>query len=167
MSVTVSNTPCARLGDPIKVMNRPFLLCFIGISIGVPCPPTTFVYERVDKEVYEIYSILLRNQQTTDDDTPLLIAESTLMEPIPKSCFRVPSSSKPSFAEVLADHERRKEIQAKLQPRLKGIRPYRLLTDEEVHRLLTSKSTQSADFPVTTSKVFQFSDVYFNRSRNY
>ncbi|MBI2685797.1 MAG: hypothetical protein HYX27_05745 [Acidobacteria bacterium] len=157
----------------------PWTVCWLiafgsGVASGFQeaAAPTGAATER-ERDTYRIYSLLLRNPQTShgaDDNARYLIAATARVErwqPVP--CVAPPKSREAEFREVLADFESRKMGDRKLQRRFSTSKPYELLSGADVAAFQRQRGLQSSGREESQARfrgvtdVFTFDDVYFSK----
>jgi hypothetical protein len=139
-----------------------------------------FCFQQTDKEkdVYDIYSLLLDRPKTSHEtshgpsNAPRILIARTTVPGVPKDpCVTPPKERDAEFQEVLADFRARSATQRKLRPAFTLAKPYFLLGPEEVAAFEKDrgwpKPPGAARDPrfEGVADLFRLSEVYFNQPR--
>ncbi len=133
-----------------------------------------FLQTDQEKDVYDIYSLLLDHPKTShgpDNNPRILIAETTVPGFPKEPCVTPPKEREVEFQEVWADFRTRSFTQRKLKPAFSLAKPYFLLGSEEaaafekdhsgIRELGAARNPQFEG----VADLFRLSDVYFNNRR--
>jgi hypothetical protein len=157
------------------MLRRSFILV-VGCAAadGFQQQPNAAAGSEQRADIYDIYSMMLKDPKTShgpDNNQIYLIRDTTVPGTPAEPCVRPPSSHELSFAEVLADYKRRRDIPVTLERALKTAKPYELLNGDETKEFIQSRAVQPGQqanikerFQKATD-LFGLTDVYFNRSR--
>ena len=150
------------------------LLCAFVISAAIALAFQS-PDEAVDKDVYAIYSLMLTDPQTShgaDNNARYVIREMTYPGTPADPCVRPPKEREAEFREVLADFERRKNMQRKLERKFEVAKPYILLSAADAKKFQESRSIVRLNEPPNSDErftgvidLFTLTDVYFNPRR--
>lgn len=131
--------------------------------------------EAADKDVYAIYSLMLTKPATShgkDDNARYLIQETTHPGNPERPCVQPPKEREAEYREVLADFERRKNTQRKLERKFEIPKSYILLSAEDADEFARSRMSPHLNEPPESDERFQgvvdlitLTNVFFNPQR--
>lgn len=135
--------------------------------------------QAVHDDTYAVYSAVLAKPTyiRAEDNEKYLIGDKTgspwtLMQN-PRGCVSFPSGYSKDFDEILADYDRHKNDQVRLEPALAISKPYELLSKEDVAEFFSSRFIVDRKKPSPRNEerfrgghdLIWLGNVYFNRSR--
>jgi hypothetical protein len=146
------------------------VLLMIGTSAQGFQQDTHSAEPEVEKAVYEIYSLMLTNLDTshgpyTSDRYLIRMETGAAFPEVP--CVRPPKERQADFGEVLAAYRARKATPRQLQWAFSIVKPYILLSPDEVKDFMSERLRPGGEPKDErfrgVSDLITLSDVYFNQ----